>query len=297
MNGRILHNLHLGGWRRRDVSELVERFLAASRTNDSLLCVGLDVDPARVPAHLRQRPDWVVAFNAGLIEATADLVCAYKPNLAFYEALGLDGWRALKATVGLVPKHLPVIGDAKRGDVGHSSAAYAQALFDEFGFDAITVHAYPGHDGVAPFLARPDRGAFLLCHMSNPGSVDFQDLPCRYQGQEMPLYQAVARKAVEWNRLGNCGLVVGATFARDLAQVRTLAPELLILVPGVGPQAGDLEASVQAGVDAAGERALISASRQVIYASAGHDWAEAARASAQALRLAINRARRPGGRG
>lgn len=278
-------------------SPLLDRFLAASRANDSLLCVGLDVDPARVPPRLLRRSDWIVAFNAGLIEATSDLVCAYKPNLAFYEALGVEGWRALRETVALVPKHIPVLGDAKRGDIEHTGASYARAMFDYFGFDAVTIHAYPGWDGVAPFLARPDRGAFVVCRMSNPSSVDFQDLRCTFQGREMPLYQVVAHSAGQWNRLGNCGLVVGATFPRQLAEVRAICPELLILVPGVGPQAGDLDASVRAGTNDHGERALVNASRQVIYASQGEDWAEAARASALSLRDAINRARKAEARG
>lgn len=274
------------------MGEWLARFLGASRQNDSLLCVGLDVDPARIPAPLRGRPDWAVAFNAGLIEATQDLVCAYKPNLAFYEALGLEGWRALKATLELIPKDIPVIGDAKRGDVGHTAEAYARAMFDELGFDAVTVHAYPGSDGIQPFLSRTERGAFVVCRMSNPSSPELQDIPCRFEGREMPLFQAVARAAVGWNQTQNCGLVVGATFARDIAAVREIAPEMLLLVPGVGPQGGELEAAVRAAVDGRHERAIVNASRQVLYASAGDDWAEAARASAQTLREAINEARR-----
>lgn len=275
-------------------SPFEERFLAASRANDSLLCVGLDVDPARVPPHLLAREDWIVDFNAGIVEATADLVCAYKPNLAFYEALGQEGWRALKATVELIPKHIPVLGDAKRGDIAHTAAAYARAMFDELGFDAVTINAFAGRDGVEPFLARPDRGAFVWCRSSNPSAGELQDLPCRVDGRELPYYLVLAQRSLAWNQRGNCGLVVGATYPAQLAEVRALAPEALILVPGVGPQAGDLEASVRVGTDAAGERALISASRQVLYASRGHDWAEAARSTARALRDAINRARRGG---
>jgi orotidine-5'-phosphate decarboxylase len=275
-------------------SELVDRFLAVSRANDSLLCVGLDIDPSRVPASLLDSPDWLVQFNAGIIEATADLVCAYKPNLAFYEALGLEGLRGLQATMELMPPHIPVIGDAKRSDIEHTASAYARAMFEVFGFDAITINAFPGRDGVEPFLARPDRGAFVWCRSSNPSAGELQDLRCSFHGQEVPFYKALALQSLAWNSRGNCGLVVGATYPGELAEVRDIAPDMLILVPGVGAQSGDLEASVRAGTDAHAERAIISASRNVIYASGGTDWQGAARARARELRDAINQARRNG---
>ena len=177
------------------MSRFSSRLLDCSRRNDSLLCVGLDVDPARIPEPLKGRGDWIYEYNLGLIEATADLVCAYKPNLGFYEALGAEGLDALARTVRAVPNGIPVIGDAKRGDIGHTATAYARALFEVFGFDAVTVNPYLGMDTVEPFLAYEDRGVFLLCKTSNPGSGDFQDLICETPDGRVPLYQVVAQRA------------------------------------------------------------------------------------------------------
>jgi len=273
------------------VARFVDRLLEMSRRKGSLLCVGLDVDPARIPGPLRGRSDWVYEFNRGIIEATHDLVCAYKPNLAFYEALGLQGLEALERTMSAMPPDVLVVGDAKRGDVGHTAAAYARALFDQLRFDAVTVNPYLGSDSVEPFLDREDRGVFLICKTSNPGSGDFQDLICAAPEGSMPLYQVVAFRARGWNRRGNVGLVVGATYPEQLAEVRAMAPELPLLIPGVGAQAGELERAVVDGTDAAGERVLVSSSRQVIFASSGNDWMEAARRAALGLRDEINRFR------
>ncbi len=270
------------------MARFVDRLLECSRQKNSLLCVGLDVDPGRIPEPLRGRSDWVYEFNRGIIEATSDLVCAYKPNLGFYEALGLSGLEALERTLKAMPSDVLVVGDAKRGDIGHTAQAYARSLFDGFGFDAVTVNPYLGRDSVEPFLAREDRGVFLLCKTSNPGSGDFQDLVCAAPEGSLPLYQVVALRARQWNSRGNLGLVVGATYPQQLAEVRRLAPELPLLIPGVGAQAGDLERTVVDGTDAAGERALINSSRQVIFASPGADWREAARRAASELRDAIN---------
>ncbi len=264
------------------------RLLECSRRNDSLLCVGLDVDPERIPEPLKGRSDWVYEFTLGIIEATSDLVCAYKPNLAFYEALGPYGLDALARTVKAVPAGIPVIGDAKRGDVGHTAKAYARALFEVFGFDATTVNPYLGLDSVEPFLEYGDRGVFLLCKTSNPGSGDFQDLVCDSDQGPLPLYQVVARRASRWSSTGNVGLVVGATYPRELANVRQLVPEMPLLIPGVGAQAGDLEKTVLNGTDSRGEMAVINSSRQVIQASLGSDWKDAARRVAGTLRSAIN---------
>lgn len=271
------------------------KLLAAARRNQSLLCVGLDPDPDRLPANLRGRPDGVARFVQGIVAATADLVCAFKPNLAFYEALGAEGWALLRAVVAAVPPDLPVIADAKRGDVASTSAAYARALFDWLGVDAVTVSPYLGRDALAPFLARADRGVLVLCKTSNPGSGDLQDLTVETAAGRRPLWEHVARQVVAWNAAGNCGLVVGATYPDQLARVRQLAPELPILVPGVGAQAGDLAAAVRNGVDARGERAIINVARAVLYASDGPDWAEAARRAAERYRTEINR-ERPGAR-
>lgn len=269
-----------------------DRLRETIRRKDSLLCVGLDVDPARVPEPLKGRDDWVYRFNLGIMEATADLVCAYKPNLAFYEALGASGMEGLRKTLAAVPEGVLVIGDGKRGDVGHTARAYARSLFDDLGFDAATVNPYLGGDSVEPFLEYADRGVILLCKTSNPGSGDFQDLRCSTPWGEIPLYQAVALRAREWNSRGNLGLVVGATYPEELRAVRALAPEMPFLIPGVGAQAGDLEKTIAYGTDDAGEMAVVNSSRQVIHASLGKDWQEAARAAALALRDGINGHRR-----
>jgi orotidine-5'-phosphate decarboxylase len=274
------------------VVAFVEQLRAACQSNNSLLCVGLDVDPGLAPPSVRPAENWIVEFNRGIIEATQDLVCAYKPNLAFYEALGTPGWEALKATVEMVPDEIPVIGDAKRGDIGNTADAYARALFDYFNFDAATVNPYLGEDSLAPFLAREDRGILILSKTSNPGSGDLQDVLCvAGDGRTIPMWELVAERVVRWNSRGNCGLVVGATYPTILQRVRHIAPELPILIPGVGTQAGDLEASIAAGMPVQSSLVMINTSRQVLYASRADDWREAARQAALELRDAINRAR------
>ena len=263
-----------------------EKLRDAVSRNDSLLCVGLDPDPALMPV-----AD-VAAFNRAVIDATADLVCAYKPNLAFYEALGDAGWQALRSTLAAVPPGIPVICDAKRGDIGNTAVAYAAAVFDVLGCDALTVNAWGGEDAVEPFLDYEDRGVLVWCRSSNPSAGDFQDLVVEYEGARRPLWQAVALKAQSWNRNGNVGLVVGATYPGQLAECRALCPALPILVPGVGVQEGSLRDAVRAGVDQAGTGIIVSASRSVLYASRDADYALAARAAAQRLRDEINRHRR-----
>ena len=263
--------------------DFTDRLTAAMEAAGSLLCVGLDPHPARTS------PDRLLEFNTRVVEATADLACAFKPQSAFYEVHGMPGWQALADTIAMIrdaAPHALVILDAKRGDIGHSSTAYAQAAFDVFGADALTVNPYLGGDAVAPFLERPDRGAFLLCRTSNPGGADLQSLPVA-NGE--PLYLAVAERIREWSDAhhGNAGLVVGATCPAELARVRERCPELPILAPGIGAQGGDLEASVAAGVDASARGLLVSASRSVIYAGDG----EAVRAEALGLAQAINRVR------
>lgn len=271
-----------------------ERLRAASERSGSLLCVGLDPDPARLPTHLGPADDarTVLAFNRAIIEATADLVCAYKPNLGFYLAYGPAGVEALIETRRLIPPEIPVILDAKVGDLGNTSVAYARAYFDAWNFDAVTVHPYMGEDSLEPFLSRSDRAVFVLVKTSNPGSGDLQDLPVTDEGTTEPLYLRVAERARRWQgRYGTCGLVVGATYPRQLAEVRERCPDLPILVPGVGAQGGDLTTTVQAGLDSAGGGLLINAARGVIYAGTGPDFAQAARRAAIELRDAINQAR------
>lgn len=268
-----------------DRMKFEEKLLRATRRNKSLLCIGLDPDLALMP-----HGD-VPSFNRAIVEATADLVCAYKPNLAFYEALGVAGLEALVETVKLIPPDIPVIGDAKRGDIGNTARAYAKALFSTFGFDAATVNPYLGYDSIAPFLEYEEKGVFLLCKTSNPGAADFQELRSRSPGDAeggIPLYQVVAQRAREWNRKGNIGLVVGATYPEELRQIRQLCPEMLLLIPGIGAQGGDLPLTVRYGVDEQGEKAIICSSRGVLYASRGKDFAQAARREAQALRDQIN---------
>lgn len=250
------------------------------------------MDPGRIPESLRGQGDWVFEFNRGIVEATADLVCAYKPNLAFYEQLGVYGLEALSRTLKAMPPDVLVIGDAKRGDIGHTAQAYARALFEVYGFDAVTVSPYLGSDSVEPFLRYVDRGVFLLCKTSNPGSGDFQDLICEVPEGRLPLYQIVASRAAQWNRDGNVGLVVGATYPEQMASIRRVAPDLPFLIPGIGAQSGDLEQTVRAGTDTSGEMAIINSSRGIIHASQGSDWREAARQAAARLREEINRYRR-----
>ncbi len=250
---------------------------------DSLICVGLDPQPARTS------PDEILGFNTRVIEATAGLVCAYKPQSAFYEVAGDVGWQALKDTIATVRRVAPqavVILDAKRNDIGNTAEAYASSAFDWFDADAVTINPYLGGDAVAPFLQRPDRGAFALCRTSNPGAGDLQSLP---MADGAPLYLTVAERAHEWGEAhhGNLGLVVGATWPDELVQVRARCPEMPILLPGIGAQGGDLEASVEAGVDAHGRGLLVSASRSVIYAGD----AEEIHAEASRLRAAANAAK------
>lgn len=271
----------------------LQRLHAAALRNDSWLCVGLDPDRVLAPPTLRDRADWMVELNRATIEATQDLVCCYKPNLAFYEACGDAGRAALRATLALIPAAIPTLADAKRADIANTSRAYARALFDDLGVDAITVPPYLGRDSIEPFLEVEGRGVFVLCKTSNPGSGDLQDLAVRGpDGVEEPLYVRVARLVQEWDRHGTAGLVVGATYPTQLAAVRRAAPDLPILVPGVGAQAGDLEAAVRAGVDGRGERAIVNASRGVMFAGVQDGtWPGAIREAARALRDQINAAR------
>jgi len=258
--------------------KFTDKLLDASRKNQSWLCIGLDPDPELMPG-----VD-VLQFNKAIIEATSDLVCAYKPNLAFYEALGTEGLAILEKTIKCIPGNIPVIADAKRSDIGNTAKAYARALFAVLGFDAATVNPYLGFDSIEPFINYRDKGVFILCRTSNKGAADFQDL--RTDG--LPLYEAVARKAKEWNTYGNIGLVVGATYPEELKKVRSICPEMPLLIPGIGAQGGDLAAAVGYGVDARGEKAIINVSRQILYASREKDFARAARNVAEKIRQQIN---------
>jgi len=260
----------------------------------SILCVGLDVDPRLVPPSLVGRDGWIERFCLGIVEATSDLVCAFKPNVAFFEALGEDGYYGLRRTLAGLPKDVVSIGDAKRGDIGSTAEAYAKALYEVWGFDVVTVSPLLGPDTLQPFLAYRDRGIFVLCKTSNPGSGAFQDLSVNRDGTTMPLYEAIAHEMNDLDRgdaAGQIGLVVGATYPEQLARVRQIVPDLPFLVPGVGAQQADVRAAVAAGLDAHGAGIVVNASRGVIYASTGHDWQTAARAAAQALHDELEAAR------
>ena len=272
----------------------LDKLERAAEGSQSLVCVGLDPEPSRLPV-----AD-VFEFNRAIVTATADLVCAYKPNLAFYEALGLPGFRALERTIEHIRQAAPqalIIGDAKRGDGGPSAAAYARAMFGFWGFDAVTVNPWGGRDTVQPFLEDESRGAFLWCRGSFDGAADLQDLVADSPYGRLPVFEHLARAALEWNDRGNLGLVVGATVPQQLATVRQSCPELPLLIPGVGAQGGDLEASVRNGVDRRGRRALINSSRGIIYASAGADFAQAARQAARSLRDSTNQTLAEEGKG
>ena len=267
------------------MSAFVARLREASERSGSLLCVGLDPDPAAMPV-----AD-VFEFNRAIVDATAGSVCAYKPNLAFYEALGARGMTALEQTISYIHDAAPgvlVIGDGKRGDIGPSAKSYAKAMFEVWGFDAITVNPWGGADSVEPFLEDDSRGVFVWCRGSNPGAGDFQDLETGRGGESLAVYQRVARACMEWNTRGNVGLVAGATAPEQLRSVREMCPQMPILIPGVGSQGGELEAAVRTGVNAEGRLAIVNSSRGIIYASEGANFAEAAGKAAEHLRDAIN---------
>jgi orotidine-5'-phosphate decarboxylase len=267
--------------------KFLEKLQKVQRKNRSLLCVGLDTDPAKLPASLGTSRAAVAQFNRLIIEATSDLVCAYKLNLAFYESLGERGWRILKDTLAAIPENIITIGDGKRGDIGNTAEQYAHALYDDFGFDAATVNPYMGFDSVEPFIRNDRNCAFVLALTSNEGSNDFQRL--NIGGR--PLYERIVQAAVKWNTKKNLGLVVGATHPNELQPIRKLAPTLPILIPGIGKQGGDLESAVRFGSDKNGRLAIINASRSILYASTGKDFAAAARSEAQQLRDQIKKHR------
>jgi orotidine-5'-phosphate decarboxylase len=234
-----------------------------------------------------------IEFCRAIVEATADLVCAFKPNLAFFEAMGERGWEVLTETLRAIPPEVPVIADAKRGDIGNSAAGYAHAIFDQMGCDAATVNPYGGTDAVEPFLEYADKGTIVWCRSSNPSARDFQDLMVNEEvGTLRPFWQSVALKAREWNKkYGNVGIVMGATYPQQLREARELCPDMPILVPGIGAQEGALEDAVKAGLNERRQGIIVNASRSVLYASRDKDYALAARAAAAQLREHINRYR------
>jgi orotidine-5'-phosphate decarboxylase len=265
-----------------------DKLRAAQVRNNSLLCVGLDPDINKIPKHLLRESNPIGKFCQDIIEATSDLVCAYKLNLAFFEALGESGWSTVHRVLACIPNHVIAIGDAKRGDIGNTADMYARSLFDDFGFSAATVSPYMGEDSVRPFTKDPERGSFVLALTSNPGAKDFQYL--KVKGK--PLYEHVIARAQKWNNHANIGFVVGATRPVQLKRVRQLVPNVPLLIPGIGAQGGDVKLAVRYGCDANGTMALINASRSVLYASGGEGFAESARSAARALRDEMNTYRR-----
>jgi orotidine-5'-phosphate decarboxylase len=267
---------------------------------NSCVCVGLDSNLSRIPSSLQtkynQTKEIIFQFNRHLIEATHDLVCAYKPNIAFYEAQGTAGWQALGKTIQYIRQIDPnilVVLDAKRADIGHTNSAYVQALFEQLQADAVTIHPYLGQEALQPFLQETDKGFIILCRTSNPGASEFQDLTVDSPLGTVPLYQHLAYQvAHNWNHNNNCALVVGATYPQELAQVRQIAGDLPFLIPGIGAQGGKVEATVKAGQNKQGRGMMINSSRSIIFASQGADFAQAARKKTHALKQSINKFRK-----
>lgn len=271
--------------------KFIDKLADAWARNNSMLCVGLDPDVARFPAHLRDQPDGIYQFCKAIIDATADLACAFKPQIAYFAALGAeDQLEAICRYLRETCPHIPLVLDAKRGDIGATAHQYAREAFDRYGADAVTVNPYMGFDSVEPYMAWEERGVIVLCRTSNAGGSDLQFLDVG----GVPLYQHVARLVADkWNRNGQCALVVGATFPEELAQVRKIVGDMPLLVPGVGAQGGDIEATVKAGRTAAGAGMMINSSRAILYAApqGGEDFAAAARRVAMETRDAINQYR------
>ncbi len=272
----------------RNVRTFTSRLADRADATNSLVCVGLDPARGQMPDGIPDSAAGAVEFCTAIVEATAPFALAYKPNLAFFLAYGRDGLAALYDVRAAIPSDIPIILDCKTGDMASTVSAYATAWFDELGVDAITANPFQGEDSLEPFLRYPGKGVLVLTKTSNPGSGDIQDRTIAGTGQ--PLYQYVAARAAQWdaNYPASVGLVVGATWPEHLAAIRSLAPTLPILLPGVGKQGGDVSASLEAGLLPDGNGLLCSASRSIIYASSGPDFADAAGAAVRELRDEIN---------
>jgi orotidine-5'-phosphate decarboxylase len=275
-----------------------DQLAQAQRHNDSLLCVGLDPEPARFPGAWTGQSDRIYDFCAAIVDATKDLVCAFKPQIAYFAAhRAEDQLERLMAHMRRVAPYVPVILDAKRGDIGSTAEQYAHEAFDRYQADAVTLSPFMGFDTMQAFLKYPGKGVILLCRTSNPGGSDLQNLRLADVAGQPRVYEHIAAQAQgPWNTNGHMGLVVGATFPAEIARVRELAPTLPLLIPGVGAQGGDAAATVKAGLkkDAGGAitgTIIVNSSRAVLYASSGDDFASAARKVAQDTRLALNAAR------
>lgn len=244
----------------------LDKLNKAIAKNNSLICIGLDTDLNKISKHFLKRNDPIFAFNKHVIDETHDLVCAYKPNMAFYEAYGIDGLNSLKKTVDYLKReypYIPTICDAKRADIGSSSEKYAKSVFEYFGFDSITINPYMGIDSVQPFLEYRDKGIIILCRTSNPGSRDFQDLKIENE----KLYKKVAQQIIEWHKnFKNCLMVIGATFPYEIKEIRNLTDDIFFLVPGIGTQGGDIEKTIRYGLNSKNSGLIINVSRAIIYA-------------------------------
>ena len=265
---------------------------------NSLLCVGLDSDYTKLPEAVKKKQYPQFAFNKAIIDATAEYVCAFKPNIAFYEARGEQGLRELGMTMDYIHAHyadIVTVCDAKRADIGNTNRGYVEYIFDHFGFDAITLHPYLGKEALQPFLERKDKASIILCRTSNPGAGELQDL---YVGSgrsanrriaRMTMYEYVARQvAEEWNINNNCMLVVGATYPKEMKSIRSVVGDIPFLIPGIGVQGGDVKQTVQAGKDSKGKGMIINSARGIIFASSGADFATRAATEAKKLRDEIN---------
>lgn len=274
--------------KKKDIAvTFIDKLSAAWKTQNSQLCIGLDPDVSKFPAHLQGKPDAILTFCKAVIDATADTACSFKPQIAYFAALRAeDQLEAICTYLRERYPHIPIVLDAKRGDIGATAEQYAREAFERYGADAVTVNPYMGFDSVQPYLERQDKGVIVLCRTSNPGGSDLQFLSV----DGKPLYQHVAQLVADkWNGNGQCALVVGATFPKELAQVRSLVGDMPLLIPGVGAQGGDIKATVEAGRTAAGAGMMINSSRAILYAGADENFAQAARQVALQTRDAINR--------
>lgn len=264
-----------------------EKLLNISSENNSLVCIGLDIDKQKMPKFLfESHKEPYLTFNKNIIDSTKDIVCAYKLNMAFYEALGIEGIKLLQQTITYIPKNIVIILDGKRNDIGNTAAKYAQSIFETFQADATTINPYLGKDGITPFLSYKDKCSFILCRTSNPSAGDFQDL----LSSSIPLYEVVAKKIKEWNTNQNCGAVVGATYPKELQTIRKiLGEDIPLLIPGIGSQGGDVQQTIQYGTNSKGEMAIINSSRAILYASDTQEFAEVSRKKTIQLNQEINK--------
>lgn len=269
----------------------LEQLQQTIKDHNSLLCVGLDTDITKIPQFLQQEPDSLYQFNKAIVDATSETVCAYKINIAFYSAYGEHGLDALLQTISYIKdtyEHIPVILDAKRADIGNTSAYYANEAFDVLEADAVTVNPYMGLDSIKPFLQRKEKGVIVLCRTSNDGASDFQELDVAGK----PLYMHVAEKVLQWHKdYKNCLMVIGATAPDQLQKIRDMAPDIFFLVPGIGAQGGNLEAILKAGLTKEKSGLIINSSRDILYASNEADFVQKAQKKASELQEQINRYR------